>query len=422
MKHERIAIIGGGMTGLALAYYLGRSGYHMSIIEKGNELSGLLAFTHAQSIPIERFYHHFFTTDKYFLDLVDELGLSDKILWRESASAVYSSGEIFPFITKADYLRLPFLSWGAKIRAATAALRLRRQHAEQLPPELTAETYLRQLFGQEGWEKMWRPLLVNKFGDEAGRISAQWIAKRIQTRAGSERRGREVLGYLNGSYRILFDALREAILKQGGQIILNCEVTTLPKTPAGRFIINSEEYDTVVSTIAPHLIKSTVPELAIPKISYRGAIVPLFLLRSKLTPYYWINILDTNVPFSVIVNQQALLPADYYQGLYPLYVGHYVSDTSELFAKSNEELAAYYLSYLRKIWPNIDQEIVSYEISRTKFAQPVVTAPWKPLQHATNVPNLYTTSMAHIFPEDRGANFAIREAKRIVALLTEHDS
>lgn len=423
MMNKHVAIIGGGSTGLALAYYLGQAGCRVSIIEKGPALSGLLAMTTIKSIPIERFYHHFFTTDHYLLNLLDELGLRAKILWRDSASAVYSDGRLSPFVTKADYLRLPFLSWSAKIKAAMAAILLRWQSAKSLPSELTAEVYLRQLFGTEGWEKMWRPLLVNKFGErDSHRISAQWIAKRIQTRSGSERRGREVLGYLQGSYHVLFDGLRQAIEKQGGQIILNCEVTSLAPTAAGRYVINGEEYDVVVSTIAPDLIKKIVPELDIPAVTYRAAIAPLFHLRSNITPYYWINILDTNVPFSVIVNQQSLLPPNYYQGLYPMYIGHYVAESNELLTKSNEELRDYYLAPLKKIFPGIEQEIVGYEIGRTKYAQPVVTAPWKLLQHRTNLPNLYTTSMAHIFPEDRGVNFAIREAKRIVELLQEKKS
>ena len=423
MKNERVAIIGGGMTGLALAYFLGKAGSRVAIIEKGKVLSGLVGFTTVNGVPIERFYHHFFTTDKYLLALLDELGLSDHILWQDSKSAIYQGGQLFPFVTKTDYLRLPFLTWGAKIRAATAALILRRQHAEDLLPELTAETYLRRLFGDQGWETTWCPLLVNKFGEEAShRISAQWIAKRIQTRAGSAKRGREVLGYINGSYRVLAERLREAIVRRGGHIALNTEVTNLPQSPAGQYHINGQDYHVVVSTIAPELMKSIVPQLELPKIEYRAAICPLFILRSSVTPYYWINILDPNVPFSVIVNQPALLPSNYYHGRWPLYVGHYLPDSSELFKKSDKELAAYYLGYLRKIFPGIDQEIVSCEIGRAKYAQPIVTAPWQPLQHTTNVPHLYTTSMAHIFPEDRGVNYAIREAKQIAALLIEKNS
>lgn len=413
----RVAIIGGGPTGLALAYFLGRTGWTTTIIEKGPALSGLLTFTTVDGVPIERFYHHFFTHDQYLLDLLGELGLTDRIVWREGRSAIYAEGHLSPFITKLDYLRLPFLSWATKVRGAIAAIRLRRQSVEKIPASITSIEYLHKLFGQSGWEKMWRPLLVNKFGDDADRISAQWIAKRIEVRSKSERHGREVLGYLDGSYRVLFDGLRQAIERQGGTIELNTEVATISPDAAGQFQINGQAYDIVVSTVAPNIIKKIVPALDLQPIAYRGAICPIFVLRSPITPYYWINILDLNLPFSVIVNQQALLPKDYYHGQWPLYIGHYVAETSELFSKSDAELAEYYLGYLRQIWPAIDQEIIRYEIGRAKNTQPVVIAPWTPLQHTTNIPNLYVTSMAHIFPEDRGVNYAIREARRITELL-----
>lgn len=410
------------MTGLALAYFLGRAGFRTTIIEKGQALSGLLAFTTVESVPVERYYHHFFTHDNYQIALMEELGLQDQILWRESASAVYQGGQLYPFVTKADYLRLPFLSWSAKLRAGLAALTVRNQIPENFPPQLTAEDYLKKLFGRAGWETMWRPLLVNKFGEEdSRRISAQWIAKRIQIRAGSSRSGREVLGYINGSYKVLADRLVEVIKHQGGRIELNAEVRSLPRTAAGGYSINGQEYDVVVSTIAPNLIKRVIPELDLPEVTYRSAIVPLLVLRRQITPYYWMNILDPNMPFSVVVNQQALLPANYYRGRWPMYVGHYVASDSPSLEKTDQELREYYLGYLRQIFPGIDKEIISYEIGKAKHTQPVVKAPWQPLQHTTNIPNLYMTSMAHIFPEDRGVNYSIREAKRITELLQDNE-
>ena len=427
---RRVAIIGGGATGMALAYFLGRDDYEVTLIEKGPQLSGLLTFTNAPpsvaattegvgTVPIERFYHHFFTTDQYLLRLLEELGLSDKILWRPSDNGVFFDGQLYPFTTKVDYARLPFLSWPAKFRGGLSALKLRRLASINIPADETAETFLRRTFGAEGWEKMWRPLLLNKFGNEAGRISAQWIAKRIQTRSGSERGGREVLGYIDGSYRVFFDRLRLAILDQGSQILLNTEVASIPPTSSRGYQINDQEFDIVVSTVAPKLLTSIVPHITMPDVSYRAAIVPLLWLRTKITPYYWINILDTNIPFSVVVNQQVLLPENYYHGLYPMYIGHYVADNSELLTKTTEELFDYYISYLQRLFPGIKQEIVGYDIGRTKFAQPVVTAPWTQLPYTTALPNFYATSMAHIFPEDRGVNFAIREAERITELIQQ---
>lgn len=413
-----IAIIGGGATGLALAYRLVQAGRRVTIIEKGPQLSGLLTFTTVDGVPIERFYHHFFTTDRYLLDLLDELGLRDRIRWRASASAVVHDGTISPFVTKLDSLRLPFLGWRTKVRAGLATLRMRGQRPEDLPPDLTAETYLRRLYGAEGWERLWRPLLVNKFGEEdSHRLTATWVAKRIQVRTSSERGGREVLGYFDGSYRVLFDALHHAIVAGGGRILLNTAVTSLTPTGGG-YRIGDEQYDAVVSTIAPALISAIAPDLKLPPVTYRSALVPLFTLRVPVTPYYWLNILDRRFPGSVIVNQQALLPDGYYHGRWPLYVGHYLPLDSDLLSRSDAALADHYLAALEPIFPGIRRQVVGYEISRAKYAQPVVTAPWQPLSHTTNLPNLYVTSMAHIFPEDRGVNYAIREAERIAALLT----
>ena len=413
---RRIAIIGGGMTGLSLAYYLRQDGHQVRVLEKGPTLSGLLGFTTISTVSLERYYHHFFTTDAYLLALLNDLGLADTILWTEPQNAIWRQ-ELYPFVTKLDYLRLPFLSWPTKFRGGLAALQLRMKKAETADPKMTAADLLRKVFGQAGWAAMWQPMLEHKFGTEAENISAQWILKRIQIRASSERHGREVLGYIQGSYRTLVEALVSSLLANGVEIVCNAEVTSLPRTSTGRNIVGQDEFDVVVSTVAPAIIKKIVPDLEMPDVRYRGALCPLFQLRSSPTPYYWITNLDPDIPFSVVVNQQALLPKNYYQGIWPLYVGHYLGSDDPLWQQSDEQLRDFYLGYLEKMFPGISGEVTGYEIGRAPFAQPIVTAPWQPLRHETNIPNLITTSMAHIFPEDRGINYSIREAVRVRELV-----
>ena len=46
---------------------------------------------------VEKFYHHWFASDKNMLGLIDELGLSDKVLFPRPYTVMYHKGKFYPF-------------------------------------------------------------------------------------------------------------------------------------------------------------------------------------------------------------------------------------------------------------------------------------------------------------------------------------
>ena len=79
----RIAIIGAGITGLTLAYLLNRRGHDVALYEAGNAPGGELATVTVGGEPIERFYHHLFTHDRFMIELCRELGIEQHLGWHE---------------------------------------------------------------------------------------------------------------------------------------------------------------------------------------------------------------------------------------------------------------------------------------------------------------------------------------------------
>ena len=55
----------------------------------------------------------------------------------------------------------------------------------------SAEEILRKYFSEQIWQKIWKPLLKMKFGDDFYRVSATWIWDRISTRSRSQKIGRK---------------------------------------------------------------------------------------------------------------------------------------------------------------------------------------------------------------------------------------
>ncbi|MEZ5228393.1 MAG: FAD-dependent oxidoreductase [Acidimicrobiales bacterium] len=64
---EKVAIIGGGFTGLTAAYRLAEAGVDVTIFEAGNELGGLASGFELLGQPAEKAYHFLYRTDEHML-------------------------------------------------------------------------------------------------------------------------------------------------------------------------------------------------------------------------------------------------------------------------------------------------------------------------------------------------------------------
>src|SRR4030095_17167577 len=86
----RIAIIGAGATGLAAAYDLTRAGHSARVCEAGDRVGGLAAGFKADhwDWTLEKYYHHWFSSDADILGLIDELGASDGVVFRRPGLVV----------------------------------------------------------------------------------------------------------------------------------------------------------------------------------------------------------------------------------------------------------------------------------------------------------------------------------------------
>ncbi len=75
---RQVAVIGAGMTGLVAAYRLAVSGVEVDVYERWPGLGGQVATVDVGAPePIERYYHHLFTSDRHIAALYEEIGLGD---------------------------------------------------------------------------------------------------------------------------------------------------------------------------------------------------------------------------------------------------------------------------------------------------------------------------------------------------------
>ncbi|HAA26334.1 MAG TPA: amine oxidase, partial [Ruminiclostridium sp.] len=83
----------------------------------------------------------------------------------------------------------------------------------------------------------------------------------------------------------------------------------------------------------------------------------------------------------------------------------------DLYKLDDEATKTLFLDGLKKIFPDFSEDwIINIHVNRTLDAQPVVRTGYSKLipEFETPMKGLYLASMAQIYPEDRGQNYAIR--------------
>lgn len=449
----RVAVIGAGVTGLVAALRLAERGDQPVVYERWPGLGGMAATLDVGGgHRLERYYHHWFTSDRHILALCDELGVA--VDWLPSSVGLYADGVLHPFTTPLDLLRFSPLPLATRVRMGLSVVRLQRTGppSEAYEHE-TAGAWVRRHMGEEAWARVWGPLMRAKFGERAEEISMSWLHSKLTVRrqvSGREARG-EVLGYPRGSFEALFAALAAAIERAGGEVRVDCPAARVARD-AESFLVTpgapgsfraghdprafarggeDERYDAVLATVPADVFARLLDDrLAgalgaayrsrVDAVEYREALCLLLEVDRRVLPFYWSNVGDAGVPFIGAVEHTNLVPPERYDGRRFLYLANYLASDDPLLALDPDELLAAYAPGLRRLTGTWSSDSVRQRWRfREPAAQPVVDVGYRaripPL--ATPVPGLVLANTAQIWPEDRGTNYAVRLASEALDAL-----
>lgn len=424
----KIGIVGAGATGLAAAYEICKQG-HRAVVYEGSPFTGGQASTfEVGGTPVERGYHHWFTSDRDIVDLVDEIGLGDRVEWINSRVGTLVGDKIYKFVSPVDLLRFTPMSLTDRFRFGLLTLYLQHQGDYSKYENITADEWLRMHSGKTAYESFWRPMLRGKFGEQHYReVSMAWIWGKVQTRTKSRglNKFRETLGYPIGGFGAIFDHLAEQVHILGGQVLTSCPVksidvdnnftTGLTVTREGRD--HFEPFDAVLATTPSYILPRLAPELPESYVSqllstkYMAAVLLVLVLDRPITDMYWVNVADREIPFIAVIEHTNMVGPEHYGGNHIVYLSNYLTTEDPLYKLTKEELLHTYLPDLRKLNPDF-QECWIREVHHHRIgaAQPIVGTGYgeKIPAHRTPIERLYLGNTSQIYPEDRGTNYSVR--------------
>ena len=229
----RIAVVGGGFSGMAAAEALLARGAQVHVFEKQSQLGGEVATREIGNTFVEYYYHHCFSSDHHLLASAERLGVTDKLTWVDSTMGFYWEGQLLPFNGPVDVLRFKPLNPLQRFRLGLSVLYLQKRKRWQPFQDISAADWMRRFCGDRVFDTIWGGLLKAKFGEDWHRVSMAWLWARIHVRASSRSKGmaKEQLGYFDNSFRTLVDAFGRRIEELGGHIHL--------EAPAERIIVEN---------------------------------------------------------------------------------------------------------------------------------------------------------------------------------------
>lgn len=424
----RVAIIGGGFGGLAAAWELARRGIEPVVLEADSVVGGLAGSFVANGERLERFYHHWFTSDSCVTELVRELGTEERIVERATRTGMYFANHVFRLSSPVDVLRFTPLGPIDRLRLGLLAIRARAVRDWHALEELTAREWLIRLGGREVYRVVWQPLLEGKFGPYADEVAAVWFWNKLKLRGGSRGKGGgERLAYYRGGFAALADQLSDAIRASGGEVRTSEPVLELlveeGRVAGVRTARGSVRADAVLATPALPIVADLVEPHApagypdsLRRIRYLANLCIVLELDRRLSDTYWLNVNDPGFPFVGVIEHTNFEPASSYGGRHIVYLSKYLPEESELYSMPDDELLDFSLPHLQRMFPRFDRSwVLRHSVWRAPYAQPVVVPRYRELipDTSTPLPGLYLSTMAQVYPEDRGTNYAIREGRRV---------
>lgn len=435
MEKFDVVIVGGGFTGLTAAYVLSKQGKRVHVLEADDTPGGLAGtFNFNDGVKVEKFYHHWFNNDVYVPELVKELGLDGDIMLLPTRTGMYFNGRLWKLSTPLDLLRFKALSFMDRIRLGLLVFQVRRIKDWKTIEHLSIREWLEPLCGKTVYKVVWEPLINSKFSVFAEAVNAVWMWKKLVLRGGTRNdKGGEELAYFKGGFGRLAEALADGVRQHGGQVSYGRRVTGIEADGAEIVRLSTDQGpvqgDKYLFTPSFPIIADIFDGsadskwvAALRRVKYLGNMCLVLRLNQSLSETYWLNVNDPGFPFVGVIEHTNFDSPDNYRGSRIAYLSRYLATDDPVWAYSDEEYFQFAMGHLKRMFPKLDQSwVLDYKVWRSEYAQPVTERNYSSYVpgRETPYPNAYISTMAQIYPEDRGTNYAIREGRDIARVLLQ---
>ena len=426
-----IGIIGGGLMGIALAYFLTEEGEQVTLLEQGADFGGLNSeIQFEDTLSVARYQHAILPTDHHAHQLCDQLGLSGDLVFHDVHTGFVHNGGVYPMANIRDFLTFPVLSIRDRVRLGSTILRARTLRNWRTLDRIPAKDWLIQVGGEDTFEEIWRPLLETKFDGVYDNVSATyiwaWLNRMSAIRHIPQLQGR--VGYLRRGHYSLIKALADRVRARGGDLQTQVRVREIHVSNGQLQTIRTHtgtaEFDVLVAAIATPTFARLIPGAdrdylaLLDKSKYLGLICPVMVLSKPLSKYWTLNITDPNIPFSTIIET----PHPTHPNCHVVHLPRYIAPDNDWMGVPDEDIRQAWISHLKPIFPEFDEShILHFAVSRSRYVEPIYNIKMLDDTPAIETPynGLYLANTAQVYPELPTSESAIAHARRVADIVRQ---
>ncbi len=393
LQDSRVAVVGGGLAGLAAGCALASSGFRVTLFERRPYLGGRASsYQHpGTGEVVDNCQHVLLGCCTNLIQFYERLGVENKIRWYDRltflepggrASVIAPSKLPAPLHNAPAFLRAACLDLSDKLAIGMAMAAL-----APAAPQDSGETFLtwlhRHAQTKQAIERFWKPVLVSALNEELDRMSVPYAAQVVRDSfLKSAAAGR--MGVPTVPLTELYGVAGDYITSRGGEIRFRSSVESfLPESDDVKLLVSGEQtsFDFVVFAVPFDVLSRILPQVR--------AAEPLrkTLARFETSPitgiHLWFDRQITDLDHAVLLDRtiQWMFHKSKLLGRNEggSYVELVVSSSKTLVEKSRAEIIELALAELREFFPgardaNLVKSTVIKEIHATYSPKPGVDA------------------------------------------------
>ena len=396
----KVAVIGSGLSGLACASRLLDRKCEVHVFDKERDVGGLAGYTTLNGYRFPKTYHHVLRSDRFLNDAFHRFQLS--VDWRRVKVGFYADSEIFPFNNAFDLMKFRPLSLSDRFRLGWLVL---TSKYEKRLRDVSVKEWVTSKVGGGVYENFVSPLISTYFGSSED-IAAAYLARRWSDES---KYASNSIGYAN--FPKLIDCYVDEIRCKNGLLKTNYKIKaiTVGKSEVSLLSRNEDHYDAAVLTCPTNesrlLLRGVHRDVIdqLNAIEYRACLCLALRLEVRVSDYYWVNVLDREIPFIACFEHGNLNPG-LEGGL--VYMVKYLSQNNPLWSADAGTIRKVFTDGLRKIFKSLPK-ITGWTLFRTRYGTPVYRSGYRNVM--TNpYPRIYFAGVYSAFPEIRSSGPAIR--------------
>jgi len=365
-----VAVIGGGLAGLASACALASSGYRVTLFERRPFLGGRASsYEHpGTGEVVDNCQHVLFGCCTNLIAFYRTIGIEDKIRWFDRMTFIEPGGRQSilepgalpaPLHVMPSFLRFKFLNAKDKFPLARALASLALTSPEDDGTSFQ-DWLARHHQTPAAIERFWKPILVSALSEDLDRISIPYAAQVV--RETSKSRNARTMGVPTAPLTELYNSARDYIVSHGGEVRLRTGVQSFQPGDKGvrmRLQDSEEEFSFAVLAVPFDSLSKLLP--ALPESNEISEKLSHFETSPITGVHFWFDRQISDLPHAVLLDRtiqwmfhKSLLlcsrPSERKPDN-PSYVELVISSSKSLINKSRQEIIDLALAELREFFP-----------------------------------------------------------------------